>query len=77
MGFDAYGVTQQSTDPVAHAIDCMLDHMHHVDRKLKILSEALDKTGIKVNLDMPELDVANLEEELPRSDRKDLSKENS
>lgn len=77
IGFDAYGVTQQPTDPVAHAIDCMLDHMHHVDRKLKILSEALDKSGIKVNLDMPELDVANLEEGLPKSNRDTLPKENS
>lgn len=77
IGFDAYGVTQQPTDPVAHAIDCMLDHMHHVDRKLKILSEALDKSGIKVNLDVPELGVANLEGELSRSDEGKLPKENS
>ncbi len=77
IGFDAYGVTQQPTDPVAHAIDCMLDHMHHVDRKLKILSEMLDKAGIKVNLDMPELDVANLESDLPQSGSKDLPEGNS
>lgn len=77
IGFEAYGVTQQSTDPVAHAIDCMLDHMHHVDRKLKILSETLDKNGIKVNLQVPELDVANLEDELPPSDSEKHPKGNS
>ena len=66
IGFDAYGVTQQATDPVAHAIDCMLDHLHHVDRKLKVLSETLDRAGIKVNLDLPELEVENLEDELPQ-----------
>jgi len=77
IGFDAYGETRQATDPVAHAIDCMLDHMHHVDKKLKILSEALEKSGIKVNLDVPELDVSNLEDELPRNDSNDLPKGNS
>ena len=61
LGFDAYGLTPQMPDPVAHAIDLMLDHMHLVDQKLKILSNALGKANIKVNLDLPELDVNNLE----------------
>jgi serine O-acetyltransferase len=61
IGFDAYGQTRDMTDPVAHAIDCMLDHMHAVDKKMKLLSEALAKGGIQVNLEMPELDVTNLE----------------
>jgi serine O-acetyltransferase len=39
----------------------MLDHMHAVDKKMKLLSEALARGGIQVNLDMPELDVTNLE----------------
>lgn len=34
MGFDAYGVTQDAPDPVAHAINCILDHSHAVDKKL-------------------------------------------
>jgi serine O-acetyltransferase len=62
IGFDAYGQTQQTQDPVAHAIDLMLDHMHVVDSKMKILSSALNKAGIQINLDMPELEVQNLEE---------------
>lgn len=61
IGFDAYGQSQDMPDPVAHAIDLILDHMHLSDQKLKILSEALEKTGVKVNLDMPHLDVENLE----------------
>jgi serine O-acetyltransferase len=61
IGFDAYGQTRQMQDPVAHAIDCMLDHMNLVDQKLKFLSAALDKAGIRVNLEIPELDVASLE----------------
>ncbi len=61
IGFDAYGQSPDMPDPVAHAIDLILDHMHLADEKLKILSEALEKTGVKVNLDMPHLDVENLE----------------
>ncbi len=61
IGFEAYGQTQQMPDPIAHAIDCVLDHMHKVDEKMRILSVALDKAGIRVNLELPELDVANLE----------------
>lgn len=65
IGFDAYGQAEQMSDPVAHAIDCMLDHMHLVDQKMKILSSALEKAGIKVNLEMPELEVNNLENSRP------------
>jgi serine O-acetyltransferase len=65
IGFDAYGQTREMPDPVAHAIDLMLDHMHKVDQKMKILSQALDKAGIRVNLELPELEVENLEEDAP------------
>jgi len=68
IGFDAYGQTQQMQDPIAHSIDLMLDHMHLVDQKMKILSSALEKAGIKVNLDMPELEVSNLEESRNNND---------
>ncbi len=63
IGFDAYGQTQEVQDPVAYAINCMLDHMHVVDQKMKGLSEALERTGIKVNLELPDLEVKNLENE--------------
>jgi hypothetical protein len=45
---------------------------------MKILSSALEKAGIKVNLEMPQLDVSNLEEPLPDSNpQRDTPKENS
>jgi serine O-acetyltransferase len=62
IGFEAYGQTQDVHDPVAHAINCMLDHMHLADQKMKLLSDALERNGIQVNLAMPELEVQNLEE---------------
>jgi len=48
-------------DPVAHAINCMLDHMHAVDRRMKSLSDALKRSGIDANLEVPDLDVENLD----------------
>ena len=78
LGFDAYGQSPEMPDPVAQAIDLMLDHMHVVDNKMKILSSALEKAGIKVNLEMPQLDVNNLEELPPNSyPQRDTPKENS
>ncbi len=78
IGFDAYGQSAEMPDPVAHAIDLMLDHMHLVDKKMKILSSALEKAGIKVNLEMPELDVNALDEQSPPEyPKRDRPKENS
>ena len=35
MGFDAYGSTQDAPDPVASAINNMLDHIHVMDNAWK------------------------------------------
>ncbi len=45
LGFDAYGVTQDAPDPVAHAINCMLDHIHVMDRRMQSMCEALKRLG--------------------------------
>lgn len=62
IGFDAYGQAPQASDPVAHAINCVLDHLHVIDHKMKILSDTFEKQGVKVNLDLPKLEVENLED---------------
>ncbi|MCP3852606.1 MAG: serine O-acetyltransferase [Gammaproteobacteria bacterium] len=41
IGFDAYGTSADMPDPVAHAINCMLDHMHSVDDKLDKMCTAI------------------------------------
>lgn len=72
IGFDAYGQTPQMPDPIAHAIGSVLEHLHLIDQKMKILSDALEKAGISVNLELPELDVNNLEAnsaDTPQKDR--------
>lgn len=62
IGFDAYGQTADMPDPVAHAVDVMLDHMHAIDQKMEQFCQALKKAGVDVpELELPELDVGHLE----------------
>ncbi|HBA65515.1 MAG TPA: serine O-acetyltransferase [Methylococcaceae bacterium] len=46
MGFDAYGTSDDMTDPVAKAINHMLDHMQAVDGQLEMMKKALKDAGI-------------------------------
>ncbi|TCT19832.1 serine O-acetyltransferase [Thiobaca trueperi] len=46
IGFDAYGATRDVPDPVANAINRMLDHIHHMDRRMEAMSRALEAQGI-------------------------------
>ena len=56
IGFDAYGTTQDMPDPVANAIDRMLDHIHALDSKLAMISDALKKADIDIkDMPLPEL----------------------
>ena len=41
IGFDAYGVAQDAPDPVATAINCMLDHIHVMDEKMERMCKSL------------------------------------
>lgn len=62
MGFDAYGVTPEMPDPVAHAVNCMLDHIHAMDRQMASMVEAIREMGVRMdNVDMPELDSCDIE----------------
>jgi serine O-acetyltransferase len=72
IGFDAYGATKDATDPVAHAINCMLDHIHVMDNKMQSMCEALKKIGIEEDeSQLPELDsceIISTAEELKKLD---------
>ncbi|MBK1643815.1 serine O-acetyltransferase [Thiocapsa imhoffii] len=46
IGFDAYGATRDAPDPVANAINRMLDHIHHMDQRMERMSQALELNGI-------------------------------
>ena len=46
MGFSAYAVTQSEDDPVARALQGLLDHAVETDRQLKSLREQLLAAGV-------------------------------
>jgi serine O-acetyltransferase len=47
MGFDAYGATADMPDPVAYAINHMLDHIHSLDEQIAAMQKAINEAGIK------------------------------
>ncbi len=56
MGFDAYGATQDAPDPVANAINCMLDHVHVLESKMSGMCKVLKSMGYEEeNVELPEL----------------------
>lgn len=56
IGFDAYGMTPDMPDPVAYAINHMLDHIQLMDRQLKELKQALKEAGVQLKeVPLPEL----------------------
>jgi serine O-acetyltransferase len=70
MGFDAYGATADAPDPVAHAINCMLDHVHVLESKMQRMCEVLREMGFEPGEDdLPELgscEIISTAEELRR-----------
>jgi serine O-acetyltransferase len=61
VGFDGYGLTPNTVDPVAQAMDRMVEHLDLIDQKMKTLSEALEKRGVHVDLELPGPGVSNLQ----------------
>jgi serine O-acetyltransferase len=62
MGFDAYGSTKDAPDPVANAINNMLDHIHAMDERLEDLCRGLKSLGVDVaDLRLPDLESCELE----------------
>ncbi|CAK0758234.1 putative serine acetyltransferase [Gammaproteobacteria bacterium] len=46
IGFDAYGTSQDMPDPVAVAINCVLDHIHLLDSRIEAVCVELHARGI-------------------------------
>lgn len=56
MGFDAYGATEEAPDPVANAVNCMLDHIHVLETKMSQMCEVLKDMGYsEEDIDLPDL----------------------
>jgi len=63
VGFDAYGTSSETLDPVATAIHGLIEHIHTLDKKMVLMSETITQLGGEVpTLDMPELDSCELNE---------------
>lgn len=62
MGFDAYGLSKEMPDPVANAINRILDHLHTLDERVDQNCHALKKLGADVDdSSIPELAPGELE----------------
>jgi len=63
MGFNAYGATADMPDPIAHAINHMLDHIHSMDKQLDSMKKVLNASGIKCEEQvLPSLDDCEIKE---------------
>nr|VFJ61262.1 MAG: serine O-acetyltransferase [Candidatus Kentron sp. FM]VFJ61744.1 MAG: serine O-acetyltransferase [Candidatus Kentron sp. FM]VFK13568.1 MAG: serine O-acetyltransferase [Candidatus Kentron sp. FM] len=69
LGFDSYGLTKNLPDPVTHAINTMLDHIHVMDKKLAILENAITDLGGDVKaIELPDLEHCEIEPNYPGGD---------
>jgi len=56
IGFDAYGMHDEMPDPVANAINNMLDHIHTMDQRLEQMCGAIKSLGAEISdMDLPDL----------------------
>jgi serine O-acetyltransferase len=63
LGFDAYGMTPDMPDPVAHAVNHMLDHIQALDGQIESLKRALKQQGLEVlEQPIPELEHCGLQQ---------------
>ncbi len=49
IGFDAYGTTQDMPDPIANAIDQLLDHIHAMDSRMEEICHAVRRLGVELD----------------------------
>ena len=62
IGFDAYGVTREMPDPLANAINCMLDHIHAMDQQMQAMCESIQRLGGEINdVELPDLGSCDIE----------------
>jgi serine O-acetyltransferase len=45
IGFDAYGASQELPDPVAVAINSMLEHIHTMDKEMERMCHEIKSLG--------------------------------
>ena len=66
IGFDAYGTSQNMPDPVANAVNCMLDHIHVLDTRIETMCAALKALGADLaEVKLPSMAVCEIEPPSP------------
>jgi len=66
MGFDAYGATQDMSDPVANTVNRMLDHIHKMDQRMDKMCIQMQHLGGEFDFEpLPELKDVELAECTP------------
>lgn len=49
IGFDAYGTTQDMPDPIANAVNSLLDHVHKLDATMEAVTRELNRSGAHID----------------------------
>jgi len=63
VGFDAYGTSGETLDPVAAAIHGLIEHIQALDKRVETMSETIETLGGTVpDVEMPELSKCDLEQ---------------
>jgi len=76
MGFDAYGVVQDAPDPVATAINCMLDHIHVMDEKMERMCKSLKALDAELDdIQIPKLGPLEIHTESNEAEARHASSE--
>lgn len=50
IGFDAYGTARDMPDPVANAIDALLDHVHAMDEQMNNMCQSIKALGMEIDI---------------------------
>ena len=57
LGFDAYGATSDAPDPVANAINSILDHVHKMDAKMDAMCQSVKRLDAEFSdVQVPDLE---------------------
>lgn len=64
VGFDAYGTSNETVDPVARAIHGLIEHIHAMDKRVDTLCETIHQLGGELpTIKMPDLNDCDLSED--------------
>jgi len=71
IGFDAYGMSQEMPDPVANAINRLLDHVHAMDSQMENMCQAIKHLGMELpDYKLPDLGPCEMGSNHPAEDNK-------